>query len=590
MKRVRYMRLSSRQRSFVSYFMLALSLALVGSATSLSVNTIGENTVSAQNGNGTIACAQPANVTAPQPLSGYVEVQISVQTAENITHIVISRLSGNQLSVLVNANFSARKYFTAFVALSPVNSDNNISIQIENQSTIFLNLHLKPSSAGIIAEIFLVTGIAAFAAFFLIVEIRSRKYLYLVPVYIGLSIIYGQRFDDYFMISLGMRIFDRSNPYAQTGFTPPGLQWEYPPLYAIWSYLVTLFGHYALGFRIPSNTALNYVEVSYNNVYSAWRALSGINLIVFYGLAKLPFVLSFFWINYLLLKKTGEQQWKLWLINPFCVAVGIMWGQLDVLGLAFLLQAIIYHKEGKGFRAVLFASIGTAIKIFPVFVIPLLIARSKNKLISLLAIIPVLIVSLLVYASSGSLLLDLNTLVMGRAVPTYLGVYISQGLTWQIVVSDLFVKSFPSIFIYVFVPSYIAYTIYAFKFKIGIERYFILTMLIFFVTYNFMNPQYLIWIIPFLIMLGEYRYAALISLLGSVYLYLNYSYTYFLNPYIAWNYNAGFLGQIEAIRHALTSNFVILGAFGVLSTSLFLYMLIRMLKEEPRTVSGAKKG
>ena len=126
MKRVRYMRLSSRQRSLVSYFLLAISLALVGSATILSVNTIGENTVSAQNANGTIACAQPANVTAPQPLSGYVEVQISVQTAENITHIVISRLSGTQLSVLVNANFSPRQYFTAFVALSLVNSDNKI--------------------------------------------------------------------------------------------------------------------------------------------------------------------------------------------------------------------------------------------------------------------------------------------------------------------------------------------------------------------------------------------------------------------------------------------------------------------------------
>jgi drug/metabolite transporter superfamily protein YnfA len=253
-----------------------------------------------------------------------------------------------------------------------------------------------------------------------------------------------------------------------------------------------------------------------------------------------------------------------------------------VLGLAFLLQAIIYHKEGKDFKAVLFASIGTAIKIFPVFVIPLLIARSKRKLFSSLAIIPIILLSLLVYSASGSILLDLNTLVMGRSVPTYLGVYISQGLTWQIVLSDLLIRSFPSIFIYVFVPSYIAYTIYAFKRNIGLERYFITSMLIFFVTYNFMNPQYLIWIIPFFIFLGEYRYAVFVSLLGSIYLYLNYSYTYFLNPDIAWNYNASFLGQIEAIRHALTSNFAVLGAFGVLSTIIFIYLLIRMLKQSQK--------
>ena len=174
--------------------MLVLSLALVGSATILSLNTIGENTVSAHNGNGTVVCAQPANVNAPQPLSGYVRVQISVQTAENITHIVISRDSGNQLSVLVNATFSPRKYFTAFIELPSSNSVTKISVQIENQRAIFLNLDVKASSAGIIGEIFLITGIAAFAAFFIVVEIKSRKYLYLVPVYIGLSIIYGQRF------------------------------------------------------------------------------------------------------------------------------------------------------------------------------------------------------------------------------------------------------------------------------------------------------------------------------------------------------------------------------------------------------------
>ena len=64
-----------------------------------------------------------------------------------------------------------------------------------------------------------------------------------------------------------------------------------------------------------------------------------------------------------------------------------------------------------------------------------------------------------------------------------------------------------------------------------------------------------------------------------MYLYLDYSYTYFLNPDIAWNYNASYLGQIEAIRHALTSNFAVLGAFGVLSTLIFIYLLIRILKQ-----------
>ena len=557
--------------------MLALSLALVGGATILSVNSNGQNTFSSHNSSGTVVCAQPANVTTPASMSGYVNVQVSIQTTYNIAHVMIYRYYQGKEVLLVNANFSPREYFAAYITLSSGSEGNNISIQVPNQAPIIVNLSLEPSYLGLIAELLLLGGIGTFVVFFLTVEIRSKRYLYLVPVYIPLSILYGQRYDDYFMISLGMRLFDKVNPYLPAGFTPPGLQWEYPPLYAIWSYFVVVFTHYVLGFRIPSNTQLNYVEVSYNNVYSAWRALAGSNLIVLYGLAKLPFVLSFFWINSIIVQMSGKQQWKLWLINPFAVVVGIMWGQLDVLGLAFLLQAFVYHKQGKDFKAILFAAVGAAIKIFPVFVIPLLIARSRNKILAFSAIFPVILLSLLIYAASGNLLTDLNTLFMGRAVPTYLGVFISEGLTWQVIVSDLLVRSFPSLFLYVFVPAYIIFTAYAIRRGVNMESYFIICMLIFFVTYNFMNPQYLIWILPFFILLGESWYAALISILGSIYLFLDYSYAYFLNPDIVWNYNAGFLGQLEEVRHAFDGNSIVMGAFGVLSSVIFAYLLYRML-------------
>ncbi|MCL4451181.1 MAG: DUF2029 domain-containing protein [Candidatus Thermoplasmatota archaeon] len=571
------MKISCRQRAVISYCMLALSLVLVGGATILSVNSNGQNTFSSHNSSGTVVCAQPANVTTPENMSSHVVVQVSIQTTSNITHVMIYRYYQGEEALLVNANFSPREYFAAFISLSSGPEANNISIQVQNQTAIIVHLSLEPSDLGLIAELFLLGGIGTFVVFFLTVEIRSKRYLYLVPVYIALSIIYGQRYDDYFMISLGMRLFDKVNPYLPAGFTPPGLQWEYPPLYAIWSYFVVVFTHYVLEFRIPSNTQLNYIEVSYNNVYSAWRALAGSNLIILYGLAKLPFVLSFFWINSIIVRMSGKQQWKLWLINPFAVVVGIMWGQLDVLGLAFLLQALAYHKQGKDFNAVLFASIGAAIKIFPVFVMPLLIARSRNKILSVSAIIPVMLLSLLMYAASGNVLMDLNTLFMGRAVPTYLGVFISEGLTWQVIVSDLLVRSFPSLFLYVFAPAYIIYTAYAIRKGVSMESYFIICMLMFFVTYNFMNPQYLIWILPFFILLGEVQYAALISILGSLYLFLDYSYAYFLNPDIAWNYNASFLGQLEEVRHAIDGNSIVMGAFGVLSSVIFACLLYRML-------------
>ncbi len=579
---------SPMRRKIFARCLLAISLFLISSATILSVNGVGGNTTTGQNSDGTHVCAQPASVSTPVVLSGSIEVQVSIFTEINITHVVITHIGKDTQTILVNANFSDRKYFYAYITLNGPQENNNISIDVQNQTDIFLNIRIQPSYLGLYAEVFLLTGIVTFIGFFLTVEIKSKKYLLLVPVYIALSIVYGQRYDDFFLISLGMRIYDRANPYALSGFTPAGLQWEYPPLFAIWSYFSTVFYHYILGFSIPSNTQLNYVEVSYGNIYSAWRSLAASNLFVLYGLLKLPFVLSFFWISHIIYKMKGQVSWKLWLINPLAVVVGILWGQLDVLGLAFLLQAVYYHKQQKGFQAVLFASIGAAIKVFPVFVIPLMIARSGRKLLSATAILPVVAVSIAVYAASGNIFGDITTIVMGRSVPTFLGVFSSQGLTWQIIVSYLSVKSFPSLFLYIFAPGYVLFTAYALLKKIDLETYFILTMLFFFVTYNFMNPQYLIWLLPFLIMRDETRYAAIISVIGSLYLYLNYSYTYFLNPDIAWNYTAGFLGQIEEFRHNLTSNAGTIISLGILSSIFFALMFIRIWRETMNTKQSSR--
>ena len=68
--------------------------------------------------------------------------------------------------------------------------------------------------------------------------------------------------------------------------------------------------------------------------------------------------------------------------------VAVIWGQLDVLAAAFMLQAILFNRNGKTWMGVMFAAIGAAIKVFPALIIPYMLLFSKNRIRDLSAILP----------------------------------------------------------------------------------------------------------------------------------------------------------------------------------------------------------
>jgi hypothetical protein len=241
-----------------------------------------------------------------------------------------------------------------------------------------------------------------------------------------------------------------------------------------------------------------------------------------------------------------------------------------------MVQSVVYFKQGRSFLAVLFAGAGSLVKFFPAFLLPYLIVKSGNRRVAFLGMIPAVAAGLLGYALAGHFFLDLLTIIGGRGTPNFNGLFYTQGLTWQLSVIAAGLNHFPSLFEFVFVPGYIVLTIIALWKRIPIYSYFLLTIMLFFLTYNMVNPQYLLWVVAPLILMGRERESFVFSILGSLYILLDYSYTYFLNPALSWNYFSYTLGQVEQLRSVLTGSLPVLLSLGLFST---FYYIVTFWKE-----------
>ena len=566
--------LSDKRRRQIIAILLTTGLIFIALSISFAYSSPDQN-VAEKNSNGLSVTVTPENVTTPGLIADYVTLRITVQDDRNFSVIRILNVNNE---VLYEENFTPRPYTLAYILLTENTSPVILNVSVSGGQHVDLAIQLNTGYSGVIYEIILISGVLILVFSISLIRTNYKNYLFLIPAYLGISVLFGQRYDDFFMITSGMDLLEHINPYIISRSLAPGLQWEYPPLYVFYSALSAVFYRYILGMPLISYNESSFNLLNFGNIYSSWRLLEGSNLFVLYLLDKLPFVISFFWIARNLEKTTKITPWKSWLLNPLAVVVGIAWGQLDVLGLAFLVQGIVYYRKGEDFKASLFASIGAGIKIFPVFVIPYLLFKSRNKVKTLIPVLLVLVAVILGYAVSGNALLDLQTIIIGRSTPNFANIFSAQGLTWQIIPVDLGISSFPSLFLYAFIPLYIIFTAYSIKKGLKIEEYFVIVMLIFFVTYNYVNPQYLIWLLPFLIEMGDRRKLFIYSLLGSLYIALDYSFTYFLNPDISWNYIASSLGEIDVFRQKITGNFVVLVIYGTMSSALFFYEIIHFLK------------
>lgn len=293
---------------------------------------------------------------------------------------------------------------------------------------------------------------------------------------------------------------DKSNPVVNNF---PNFNFNYPPaVYFVVSLIATIFN-----FIFGSEFLLNFI-INPRQLFGTFDVYLHLLLL------KLPLLiveLSTIWLIYNAVKeprlsgaynavkdklfevpKEARVALFLWLFNPVVIFAVFMVGQFDIIPVFFTVLSLFflkkYHYEpnkGMGLAA-LSLGVGSAFKIYPLFLIIPLVSLTDNwktrfKLI-ILGIIPYLLTVLPFLPSEG---FRSSALLAGQTLKSFYA---------QIPISGgegiiLFIASLGFIYILFLLNKASINTLW--------QRYLV-TLLLFFMFTHF-HPQWLIWIIPFLI-------------------------------------------------------------------------------------------
>jgi len=441
-----------------------------------------------------------------------------------------------------------------------------------------VEINIKNTIIPFLAEVSLLLSIVSYMLFIFLFEETKKFIPYLILfAFFLISPFLGQRYDMYFMIASPLHIIQNVNPFLASKYIPGGLKWEYPPLYLYYGVAVEFIISHMNIIRFPTNIIYPGVIWNYNSM--AWRGFVTGYLPLLYLIMKIPMIMSTFLIFIILKNETSKLNiTKLWLLNPAVILIGVIWGQIDVIAALMMLFSIVQLRKGNTHIASISATVGAFVKIFPVFIIPLILIRSKNKLRDLILVATVSLASIIPYFMFGNFKQNIMELAYSRSVPTYNNIFSSNGITWQIILGDIGVKNFPSLGLIVFLPAFIIIVYLYWRRKMDTNITIIMIFSIFFMTYNYVNPQYFILVIPIFLMMKEIKLFIIYSAIPSIYVFLTYTLPYFVNPYISYNYFSSYLGQIEHVRQYVTSSYPILWTFIIISTGIYFLTFLWSIK------------
>ncbi len=548
----RLLMVRSKKYVAVVFIILLSSTGVMTAFTGL--NFQGENSFNFTS-QGTNLTVSPTTLYRSWPYLGESQIQIYGEVSKNL---------GNELNLTLITHtgtyypqskvISNQGFVRDYVTLNNTEAGPATCILKDGNTTLFtFQIQVENTVLPILDEALMCLAILSYFLTLVAFEFKdSRIPFLLIPVYVIIAAFFGQRYDVFFMITTGVRYFQGVNPFVASSLLPPSLKWEYPPLFLIYSMFSYLIAHLG-GLPAISNSSLNYPGTVSGFTYMAWRAYVGPYMLPYSLLIKVPMIAATLGVYFLLSRRSDylkDKAAKHWLLNPYVLIVGIAWGQLDVLAGFFLLFSLIELERGKTGLSSIMCSVGAGLKIFPVFLLPGIIRESTSKLrdigIFLLGFSP----NLILYWIAGSPFSSLGELFYSRSVPSFFGIFTSNGVSWQLIAEPLGITSFPSLFLYVFVPFYVIFTILFLKRKEGRQYapYIVTVTMAFFLTYNFVNPQYFIWIIPVFLLSRDLKNAAIFSLIPLAYIFLTYHFTYFINPFLSFNYFSSIFGQAEVSR------------------------------------------
>ncbi|MDA8055418.1 MAG: hypothetical protein M0Z77_07195 [Thermoplasmatales archaeon] len=508
-------------------------------------------------------------------------VSVTLNNNTSAVQIVVFQEYSTHLAIF-NETFHNVSFFSFNFGLYPTGSPqiDKFAISINGQ-VMNVSVPVENSSYPLIGELSLLFSFGLFMIGLYFAGFKSKLWVFPITfTYLVLAAFLGQRYDMFFMISGGLHILSGVNPFIQSVNLPGTLKWSYPPYYLIWSTISDWFSGAITHTPIPTPSSLIFPDVRIGNYYDAWLGFVPGSLPVYYLLAKLPMVLSVIGVYYLLFRKFNlpYNLTKLWLLSPFVILIGVVWGQLDIIASFFLVLSIYFMKKERSGMAILASVLGFWVKIFPIFILPFIVIESKHKLrdlgIALVSSIP----ALLIYSFSGNFIRELEVMIYSRSVPTFNGIFNAQGLSWQVIVSKLGATSFPPLFLYLFLPFLIVLCVVYYYKRGNVVNYVIMEFLFFFLTYNYVDPQYLIVLVPLFLINRDLWNYMVFSLYPFLFTLLTYSFAYFVVPAFSLNYFSSPLGQQEALRTWITSSnifvFPLVGAFAF-SVIVTMFMIIK---------------
>jgi Gpi18-like mannosyltransferase len=221
---------------------------------------------------------------------------------------------------------------------------------------------------------------------------------------------------------------------------------------------------------------------------------------------KLPMIFGDLISAVLLFKFTKSKfVLALWFLNPYVIWISSVHGMFDVLPTLFSLLSMYFLAKKDYLKSAASLAIGIGYKIFPIFLVPLFLmfsARNFGKKFLAKYILVLLSVSLLVFAvfflpQNFQYLFEGLSDLPGRNM-----LYIGSSVSYiEFLALNLgFLSNYN--FLYAFIPLYIALILFSLKYLANSDNLnvaIVLTLLLLFVTYNTMHPQFLLWVIPFLL-------------------------------------------------------------------------------------------
>lgn len=227
-----------------------------------------------------------------------------------------------------------------------------------------------------------------------------------------------------------------------------------------------------------------------------------LNLIV-----KLPILIGDFFTGVVLFKITKSRlATALWLFNPYVIFISSIHGQFDVIPTLLTLLSVFFLAKKQYVASAISFAVGLSYKTFPIFLLPFLLLFSfrnfgkkiaiKYAFISIFAsfilFMPYFLPENFKYFYEG-LMLD---------VPQRELYYVGSSVSYlEFLIFHLRLLSGYN-FVYMFVPMYVVLIFFSIKFVRdidGLNKSIILTLLLLYVTYSTMHPQFLVWVLPFLV-------------------------------------------------------------------------------------------